>query len=171
MNKIRVWHASRDAYHCAFRMLRLLNANRGAMELERLRILDMYLLYPSLVHRLSLPRAARDALNDLDIPKPKDVFIQLPSAASVAQDLRIYQNTAIGLLIAKGHVNRSRLKEGLVERTESVPADDLTALVVERNQAESSLVGFLIKEVASLPLTGSDSVYRRSALPSRTISL
>lgn len=171
MNKLRIWHASRDAYHCAFRMLQLLTTKAGAMELERLRILDMYLLYPPLVHRLKMPQDARDALNNLDVPKASDVFIQLPSAASVAQDLRIYQNTAIGLLVAKGHISRDRLREGVVERTTRAPADDLMTRVAERNHANLPLIHFLITEVASLPLTGSDSVYRRSALPSRTISL
>jgi hypothetical protein len=152
-------------------MLRLVGAAGGVMELERLRILDMYLLYPPLIHRLKMPQESRDALNDLDIPKASDVFVQLPSAAAVAQDLRIYQNTAIGLLVAKGLVTRDRLRDGLVQQSDGAPADDLLARVNERNDEQRPFINFLITEVASLPLTGSDSVYRRSALPSRTISL
>ena len=43
--KPRIWHSSRDAYHCAFRLLRLLHAaDKNQLELERLRALDLLLL-------------------------------------------------------------------------------------------------------------------------------
>jgi hypothetical protein len=53
MTSFRVWHPSRDAYHCAFRFMRLLVANEAPLEVERLRILDIFLLYPALLHRTS----------------------------------------------------------------------------------------------------------------------
>jgi hypothetical protein len=53
MTQLRIWHASRDPYHCAFRMLRILAAGASPMSIDRLRVLDMFLLYPPLLHRVS----------------------------------------------------------------------------------------------------------------------
>ena len=55
MADFRVWYASRDPYHCIFRMVRLMVAKGEPMPLEQLRILDMFLMFPALLHRLSLP--------------------------------------------------------------------------------------------------------------------
>src|SRR3546814_9854859 len=46
MSEFRVWFASRDPYHCVFRMVRLLCAKGEAMPLEQLRVLDMFLMFP-----------------------------------------------------------------------------------------------------------------------------
>ncbi|WP_365706633.1 ABC-three component system middle component 5 [Novosphingobium sp.] len=48
MADLRVWYASRDPYHCIFRMVRLMTAKDEPMPLEQLRILDMFPRVPAL---------------------------------------------------------------------------------------------------------------------------
>jgi hypothetical protein len=170
MTDLRIWHSSRDAYHCAFRILRLLLAQERSIQVERLRMLDMYLLFPALLHRTSMTREVRSGFNQLDIERPEQAFIRLPSNAAVFQELRIYQNSAIGQLAARGLVLPSVLKKGkaIVEKA-AVPAA-LRDRIVQKNLVESRLIEFLIGPFSELPLRGVQNMYRRAGLPARVIA-
>ncbi len=171
MSKLRIWHSSRDAYHCAYRMLQLLtSAERHQISFERLRILDLYLLYPSLLHRASMPQTMKERFKALSIPHPDDLFMQLPSVAAISQDLRIYQNAAASLLIAKGIIEKSAFQAGMVVLiSENVP-EKLLDRVADEARSEPRIVAFLTDEFSTLPLTGDGNVYRRIGLPMRAIS-
>ncbi|MEH2472617.1 hypothetical protein V1281_006194 [Nitrobacteraceae bacterium AZCC 2161] len=170
MSDIRVWHASRDPYHCAFRFLRLLSAGQNQIPVERLRVLDMYLLYPSLLHRASMPREIGRKFGELEIEKPEKLFLRLPSAAAIFQDLRLYQNSATTQLVARGILDHSQIAKGnALLRIENCP-DLLMQRVRQKNSSEQNLLNFLLIEFSSLPLRGPDSVYRKAGLPRRAIA-
>ena len=166
--KIRIWHASRDAYHCAFRMIRLLSAAPGlSIELERLRILDMYLLFPPLLHRTSMTQELKAQFRALEIPDEDKIFERLPSMASVYQELRVYQNAAANYLAAKDVLGREALKKGVAEFRYSNLPSKVSTDVSARNSEQSAFLQFLVNDFAKIPLTGSDSIYRRAGLPAR----
>jgi hypothetical protein len=170
MANLRVWHASRDPYHCAFRVLRLLVAKNNAVELERVRILDMFLLYPSLLHRSSMPQPVKTLFRELDIPKPEKIFIRLPSPSSVFQDLRIYQNSAIAQLVARGIVTSSGLQQGLLARSIGDLPEALNKQIIQKNLEDGGLTAFLTGPFSTIPLRGADSMYRKAGLPVRAIA-
>jgi hypothetical protein len=68
MTELRIWYAARDAYHCAFRMIRLLTWKGDGLPVDQLRLLDMLLIYPSLSLRMKLPSTVRDNLRALHLP-------------------------------------------------------------------------------------------------------
>ena len=170
MSSFRIWHPSRDAYHCAFRFLRLLVANEAALEVERLRILDMFLLYPSLLHRASMPQDIKKAFRALDIPTPEKIFLRLPSAAAVFQDLRLYQNSAIAQLAARGLLSPSDLKKGLASPIQVDWPEALAQRARQKNAEDKGLAGFLVGAFSEIPLRGRESIYRKAALPTRSIA-
>ena len=45
--------------------------------------------------------------------------------------------------------------------------DDLRVRVEQRNAAQGPLLKFLLTQIGQLPLTGTNSIYRRAVLPSR----
>jgi hypothetical protein len=151
-------------------MLRLLLAKEHIIEIERLRILDMYLLFPSLLHRTSMTREVRDDFIQLDIEKPEQKFVRLPSNAAVFQELRIYQNSAVGQLAARGLVQASALRKGNATVDRSVVPRVLRDRVAAKNSAQSALVEFLLGPLSILPLRGRESMYRRAGLPTRVIA-
>jgi hypothetical protein len=166
--KIRVWHAARDAYHCAFRMLRLLMAAPNAgMEFERVRVLDMFLLAPPLLHRISMPMDIKESFRQLDIPKPDDVFGRLPSVAAMFQELRVYQATAASHLVARDIFRNTLLRTGHVEFNEFALPEELSAELQRRNDEQKDLISFLVTQIARIPLAGSDNIYKRAGLPGR----
>jgi ABC-three component (ABC-3C) system Middle Component 5 len=168
--KIRIWHASRDAYHCAFRMIRLLSAaTELTLELERLRILDMYLLFPPLLHRTSMTQELKAKFRELHIPTPEEIFERLPSIASVYQELRVFQNAAASYLAAKNILRRESLQKGIAEFVNENLPSDIRSGADLRNSAQESLVKFLVNDFSKIPLTGTESIYRRAGLPARQI--
>jgi hypothetical protein len=171
MSKLRIWHSSRDAYHCAFRLICLLRSADDPFDLEKLRIIDLYFLYPTLIHKISMPQDSRSRFNKLEIPDPSEIFIQLPSPAALIQNLRIFQNTAIGLLVATGHLTREKLREGSVLLTDADIPTNLLDRLESRKEKNQKLINFLLSDIAILPLIGADSIYRRCGLPSRVASL
>jgi hypothetical protein len=167
--KIRIWHAARDAYHCAFRLLRLLVATPTVpVEFERLRILDLFLLAPSQLHRISMPMEMKSRFRELEIPSDEESFARLPSVAAMFQELRIYQGTAAGYLLAKDIFRGSFLRTGLVEFNSANIPDVLIREINLRNSTENALLQFLVRDLGSIPLSGGgDTIYRRAGLPGR----
>lgn len=169
--RIRLWHASRDAYHCAFRLLRAVSAQSDSqMHVEWLRIVDLYLLYPPLLHRVSLGKEMREQLNATGIPTPKDLFIDLPSSASIFRDLRIYQNTAVQHLAARTILDKVQLGSGMAVLQKGQIPIELQTNVARCNVGDQHLLAFLMRLMSTFSLSGSDSIYRRAGLSVRYVT-
>lgn len=167
MSELRVWHSSRDAYHCAFRMMRLLSYRKNALPLELLRVLDMYLLYPPLLERMSLPMEIKKRFRSLNLPPIAKMFVRLPGTAAVWQDLQIYQAAAIQQLAGRDLLKRDSLREQLAMlEGDAVPAK-FDARIRDKNENQKALVAFLVDDIGSLSLRGPDNLYKRAGLPAR----
>ncbi len=167
MAQLRIWHASRDPYHCAFRMIRLLACRSEAVPIERLRILDMLLLYPALLHRVSLPSAIKERFRRLDLEPPAKNFVRLPSMASIWQDLQVYQSAALTHLGGRAILDNAEIRE----RRAILNREMLPTVLWDRacmvNDAHSPLMHFLVEDLSSLPITGKDNLMKRTGLPAR----
>lgn len=167
MADYRVWYASRDPYHCIFRMIRLLEAKSSSVPLEQLRILDMFLMFPSLLHRLNLTTALRERLRSLHIEQPTKTFVRLPGTASVWQDLQIYQLTALKRLAGLGVLKREDLRDRNARLDRSQAPAELLRHAISKNEAAEPLMRFLVEDLGTLPMSGSQGLVRRAGLPSR----
>lgn len=167
MVEFRVWYASRDPYHCIFRMIRLLAAKDDLLLLEQLRILDMFLMFPSLLYRMKLTVELREKLKSLAVKTEAESFVRLPGTASVWQDLQIYQLTALKQLAGLGLLNREALLERKARLDASQAPTDLLRHAMELNATCSALMRFLVDDLAILPMAGSEGLVRRAGLPSR----
>ncbi len=167
MSSYRVWYAARDPYHCIFRMIRLLQARDGSIPLEQLRILDMYLMFPSLLHRLTLTSELREKLRSLRIESPAKSFVKMPGTASVWQDLQLYQLTALKRLAGLGILHREELLERNARLDRAQTPSKLLEHAASQNETGKPLLNFLVDELGSLPMSGSEGLVRRAGLPSR----
>jgi hypothetical protein len=167
MADYRVWYAARDPYHCIFRLVRLLAAKQEAMPLEQLRVLDMYLMYPSMLSRLPLPSDMKVRYRSLKSADRLEAFVRLPGTASVWQDLQIYQSAALKQLTGLGLLKRDALRDHYASlETKSIP-EQIREKVELRNAADKALIKFLVHDIASLPITGKDNLFKRAGLPAR----
>ncbi len=167
MTELRIWHSSRDPYHCVFRMLRLLTAAQDGLSVERLRILDMYLLYPPLLHRLSLPSTVKEKFRELKIENPKTTFMKLPSNASVWQDLQVYQTASLKQLVGRGLLDQSAFSNNVARLLSHNLPTELAERVSVQNAEDSKLISLLIDGMSVLPMSGPAGLIRRSGIPAR----
>lgn len=154
-SNLRLWHPSFDAYHCSFRFLRLLVFKKDhTLIIEKLCILDFYVLYPFLLHRASMPNEVRRAFRSLQVPKPSDQFVQLPSEKSLYRELTILQKAAATNLVAKGLISREPYLSGIAALVpDSIPAK-LLAEIRKANSEESLFMDFLVNQFGALDLIG-----------------
>jgi ABC-3C biological conflict system middle component len=165
MAKIRIWYASRDPYHCAFRFIRLLLGCEGqSLAFDRLRVIDMLLVYPTLLHGVSMPRPVKSRFQTLDIPKESEIFIRLPGPAVLAQDLNLYQTAAASQLAARGILRADRLGAGTAALNVDAVPGDIRARADAKEKDQPGLCGFLTSDLSSIPLTGRDGLYRRAGV-------
>lgn len=167
MSDLRVWYAGRDPYHCAFRMIRLLTRNGDGLPVDQLRVLDMLLMYPSLALRMKLPAEVRKNLLALRLPSAKSLFISLPGTASIWQDLQLYQSAALKQLAGRNLLKRDALRD----RYATLDIDQLPPSLRERaqieNTAQAAMMAFLIDDIATLPASGPDNIFKRAGVPAR----
>ncbi|KJC48180.1 ABC-three component system middle component 5 [Bradyrhizobium sp. LTSP857] len=154
-NPLRLWHPSFDAYHCTFRLLRILTFQKDhALLIEKLWILDFYLLYPALLHKASMPSEVRRTFRSLEIQRLTDEFVQLPSGKSLYRDLAIFQRAAGTNLVAKDLFAREQYLSGLARlKMDAIPRP-LLADLTELNLNEARFMDFLVNELGGLDLAG-----------------
>lgn len=167
MADFRVWYASRDPYHCIFRMIRLMVAKSEPIPLEQLRVLDMFLMFPVLLHRLSLPADIKERYRSLKLPAPADFFVRLPGTASVWQDLQLYQSTALKRLAGLGLLKRDALRDLCAKLELKMVPEEIMRQANAQNEADEALMKFLINDICSLPMAGPSGLIKRAGLPSR----
>jgi hypothetical protein len=112
----------------------------------------------------------RAAFRNISIPKPDELFVRLPGAATIFQDLRLYQNSAVMQLLGRGLIAQSKFKQGVVEPDLSSLPQDLRNEAAAKNAADGGLSKFLAGPFSSIPLRGADNLYRKAGLPSRAIT-
>ena len=133
------------------------------MEPERLRLLDFYLLFPSAVVEMRLPRGAtawRKRFRGLSNPY---VFPE-GSSRSVFRQVRPIHEHGVALLAAKGLLDPDAFQEGRIESSfRSLPAG-LAELVHSLTEPDAMVLRFFREVADQLALVGRDGLKDRSGL-------
>ena len=153
------YHPALDPYHTAFRSLRVFNLARNPIEYDRLRLLDLYLLFPEFAGDIRLPPSARAWRNKLLHGGNK--YWSTCDKMLLLQQMTPIHKCALSLLESTGLV-----VEDPVSRLWSVLTDQhaIVTSAVERNQREEEIVGFLSEVLLPLELTGPQGLKARTGL-------
>ncbi|SRR5579862_1027002 len=156
------YHPAFDIYHSAFRILRILDSSpKHVFEIERLRIFDFYLLFPSQISKFRFPitllRQKRQFQNEnpyQQIQDPKRIFFRLEP----------YQICALKSLAARQFIDASLFLERKISRTEKALPDGLNEALQKANKASPTIIEFLMNSLLSLDLYGKSGLKGRSDL-------
>ncbi len=161
MGQMLIYHPAFDAYHCILRMLAILNICDG-IEIERVKILDFYLTFPSAASKIRMPvdlkqlkPAAKSYSNIYRDPiNPKITF----------REMQHIQDAAIKTLAAANIVCKDSLKQDKLIMVEPNLNQELTSSVDNFIMNTSPFIHILIQELAQIPLRGESGLKDRTNL-------
>lgn len=158
-----IYDPNRDPYHCAIRILAVLD-NRAlqALPIESVRIADYYLAYPSKIADIRLPqqfRYIRTQAKKLTNPYRHPLGIK----ASFERLRPIFLAAASGL-VAAGFVDEVEFKNGQLKATDKSLPEALRAAVSSFLARESDVRKFVVSQLLEIPLLGNDGLKHRSGL-------
>jgi hypothetical protein len=160
---VQSYHQVLDPYHTAFRIIRLLaSIPRETVERDRLRLFDFYLVFPSLLHEMRLPRTFVRARNRVDASVNRYLDVQIPPL--LFERIQPIHFCAIGLLASFGYIDSTAYEAGVVAWAPTKVPGPLIEAVLRRNSEDEALVRFLTSDLLTIPLLGVDGLKHRSGL-------
>jgi hypothetical protein len=159
---VLAYHPALDPYHAALRVLQLLVYHETEYELDALRILDFFLVFPEELISVRLPRDAQPWR--LRVKTPKNPYWFDGDRLLTFAQMKVIQDTALSLLSAKGLIDPATLREGRVSLLPTRVPPDLEEVLRKKNADNATLVTFLVSVLGKLPVRGRDGLKDRSKL-------
>lgn len=156
-----IYHPAFDAYHCTFRIVALTH-RWPIMDIDKARILDFLLAFPSAVLIMRIP-------HELQLVRSRIRTAQNPyrdpvSAKRTFADIRQVQLAALGSLAAAGYLDATQLEAGTVARTQKQVPDGLRDMAEEFMKKDSGLGDAIVSAFAPIPTFGPNGLKDRSGL-------
>ena len=156
-----IYHPAYDAYHCVFRML-LIATSIKEVEIEKARLLDFYLMFPSAVSKIRLPANLIEARR---LAKSvSNVYHDPINIASTFRDMREIQQAALKCIAASGLIDVDKLSNGYVSRTALSVPEDIQRKISEFIDKRQPLAGIVLSGLAEIPLRGDNGLKHRTEL-------
>lgn len=155
-----IYHPRNDIYHCCFRLLSILSSHNQPISIEKIRIIDFYLVYPNFIKEITLPRKNGNTKLKNKYAKMSPPFEIMPNKKILFSELKDFQYSAISLLRAKSIIE-------LKERTISKASDYWLlpeTFFKENNILNDETQVQLIKCLCSIELTGIQGLKHRTGL-------
>jgi len=86
-----IYHPRNDIYHCCFRLLSILKNYNQPISIEKIRIIDFYLVYPNFVKEIILPRKNGNTKLKNKYAKMTPPFEIMPNKKILFSELKDFQ--------------------------------------------------------------------------------
>lgn len=165
MGMIRLWHPMRDPYHCSFRMLSLLYADKtNTIPLAKLSFFDLFFLFPIYLRILRLPSDASVRRRGLKLPRNKDTFVHMPDIRLVYRELQQYQKVALDRLVGQGILSKGEYGSQIVKLSKNSVPLELSEHINDRSDGKQDLLSLIVDDVGRLPVDGPNGLLRQTRL-------
>jgi hypothetical protein len=156
------YHPAFDIYHGVFRLLRILTiAPKQQFEIERIRILDFYVLFPNELHKFRFPQSLRSKRKGFNRDNP---YQRINDTKRIFYRLEPYQICSIKCLVARQFIDYNLFLEGKIARTEKPLPEGLENAIVEANKKSTALIEFFNESLLKIDLYGGGGLKGRSDL-------
>jgi hypothetical protein len=147
-----IYNPAYDVYHTMFRILQLLNKIEGRVEIEKIRILDFYLVFPSELLEIKSFKGFKKYSKYLN--EEINRYERVINAKRLFYKMESIQLEAIKGLISYGLLEGESFKNGRLQRTELQLAEELSNQILEANSKNQNLISLLTGPLASMDLYG-----------------
>lgn len=156
-----IYHPAFDAYHCVFRMLAVTEWITE-LEIDKARLLDFYILFPSTIASIRLPSGLADARRIAKLTA--NVYHDPLNPATTFKEMRYIQEAAFKCIAASGLIDIKNFETGLISRTEMIIPNELKLKVDAFLMGRQAIAKIVLDGLASIPLRGIDGLKHRTKL-------
>lgn len=163
-----VYNQAFDLYHTIFRLLHFLNKfeNETILEIERVRIWDFYLLFPSKIHEIRLKQSESDIrkLRKEFIKDSSNPYERITENRKIFEKIKPYQQAALNCIASYGIIDKSLLNQ---QRISIINKDILVEFVdnfEELEPKEKNVIALMTSHFNQVSLFGNDGLKSRTNL-------
>lgn len=157
-----IYNQAYDLYHTIFRMVLITSKISKPIEIDKLRILDFYFVYPTELLDIRKPiwfrkyeKFLKPEINKYDkIRDPKRVFYRMNTI----------QSQAIKILVAYGHFENDAFEKGAVIKTNKTLPEELSNKIEEANAKNFNIISLLAGPLSDIDLYGHLGLKERTGL-------
>jgi hypothetical protein len=163
-----VYNQALDLYHTIYRFLQFLNRFESGVliEVERLRIWDFYLLFPSKIHDIRLKQ------NESDIRKIRKEFIKdvnnpyerISEDRKIFEKIKPYQLAALNCIASYGIIDKALLNQQRISIIQKDILNEFVKNFEELSPKEKNVIALMTSHYFQLSLFGSDGLKNRTNL-------
>lgn len=163
-----IYNQAFDLYHTVYRMIQLLtNFDKNEyIEIDRLRIWDFYLLFPSKIYELKPKKNEKDFKEMLKkfTVKKENPYEKVYNDRKVFEKIRPYQISALHCLASYGIIDKELL---LLDRVSIISIEilkDYTNKFEELSPREKNMISVLISDFYKIEMPGKEGLKSRTNL-------
>jgi hypothetical protein len=156
-----IYHPAYDAYHAVFRTLMIVE-ELHSLEIEKVRLLDFYLVFPAEIRHVRLPRG--HLADKRRAERLVNVYHGPVNGAQAFRDMEPIQLAAIRALAASTLIDPTQYEQGYAVRSKEPVPNDLAKPVHSAKAREQTMTDYVLGKFASIPLRGSDGLKERTRL-------
>lgn len=163
-----VYNQAFDLYHTIFRILQFLKKfeNGDSVEIERIRIWDFYLLFPSKIHQIRLKqdesgirKLRKRFIKDSDNPYEKVI-----ENRKIFEKIKPYQLSALNCLASYGIIEKTSLTQQRVKIVNKSILDNFVENFEELSSKEKNTISLMTSHFNKMSLFGVNGLKSRTNL-------
>lgn len=100
----------------------------------------------------------------LNLPKPKDSFLNLPDIRTIYRELQVFQKAAFHQLVARNILSSSSFKVNELQLSDKGIPSELNRAIQAFVSENSDRLAFIVGDLGAIPLDGPTGLFRRTNL-------
>lgn len=159
-----IYHPIQDVNHCVYRLLLILeNMQHPAIDIDLYRMIDFYIIFPSLLKQIKPFPAELSAFKRVLklIPEP---YERLANVKKAIHELEPIQTTAIQNLLAKNFIELEDFRVKKLKRTEVELPEEISVGLKNNKLVNEEWFRMLINEFPTINFTGKKGLKARTGL-------
>lgn len=147
-----IYNHAFDLYHSMFRILQITDKSSDVLEIDKLRILDFYLAFPSELLEIKSFKGFKHYKKF--IKTKTNNYERLTDRKRLFFKMEQIQISAIKALISYGLFNADEFRNGRVKRTDCVLSEKLEQRIKKANEENPELISLITGPLATMKLYG-----------------
>lgn len=156
-----IYHPAYDVYHCIFRMLFIINTVQE-LEIDKIKIIDFYLAFPSAIKDASLPRGGVKIKRNA--AKTENEYHGPININRAFSDMSGVQDSAIGFLLSSNIVDKNKYKKGIICTSGAEIPNDIKNGIISFSRRYDGLYLAIVNFLSEVPLYGVQGLKHRTGL-------